>query len=714
LLWNGACTYPCDPLLRMALGATELLSQLRPIVDVLETHPWRAVARVKRTLRTLTPMKSLALFTSVFALCLLIGCGGGGSNSGGGGGVHIAISPSSAVSVGVTLTQQFTASVTGTSDTAVTWSISSSSCTGAACGSISASGLYTAPSTPPSANVIVQAALNADNSKTATVNVKVVDIAVTLAPKTATVALNGNQQFSATAGPGNAPQTFNWTVTCTNGPCGTVDSTGLYTAPAALPNPTTMTVTATSTIDPNGSDSSSIFLVSSFNSRLKGSNAFHFSGFDNVGPVLLVGSFAADGSGHITSGLEDISRSGGVQSLAITGGTYSVGSDNRGTLSLTTSAGTSMYKFAIGANGETEFIEFDGTGITGAGVIDVANSASFSAASVKGPYAFGYFGSDANNERVGYAGSFVADGAGNISGGSLDINDFGSPTASTAGTGTYTVSAGTGRGTITLTVGGQTYDFAFYMVAGSEIFVVSTDSVIVHPRVTGLLVSQDTAPTYTAADLNASSVYYVTGVDSGIGTFSNTTVGIATPDGAGNIAGVFDQNNAGVVTSNSSFNSTYAATGSGRYTISLSGVPFVMYAFTKNKGFLLDQSSASVQTGLLEPQSNSPFSANTIQGTFIQSNNQIAGKAAPNVVAAISLTASSGGVSGTQDETDGGQNANQAIAGSYTVNSNGRGTSSTTAPSSTSGVLYIINNAKFASMENSNGNQNSSILLSAR
>ena len=658
-------------------------------------------------------MKSLAVFTSVFALILLVGCGGGGSGQGGGGGVHIALSPNSAVSVGVTLTQQFTASVTGTSNTAVTWSVSGSGCTGAACGTISGSGLYTAPSTPPSSNVIVTATLSADTSKSATVNVKVVDIAVTIAPKSASVALNAQQQFSATSGTANAPQTFSWTVSCTNAPCGSVDNNGLYTAPGTLPNPTTVTLKATSTIDSNGFDSATISLVSSFNSRIKGSYAFHLSGYDSVGPVLLVGNFAADGSGHITGGQEDISRSSGEQSLAITGGTYSVGADDRGTLSLTTSAGTSTYKFAIGANGETEFIEFDATGIVGSGVIDIANSSSFNTASVTGPYVFGYYGADANNERVGYAGLFVADGAGNITSGSLDINDFGTASALSNATGTYTVS-GTGRGTMAMTVGGQTFNYAFYVVTGTEIFVVSTDPVLTHPRMTGLLLSQDTAPTYTASDFNASSVYYVTGVDSSTGTFSNVTAGIATPDGSGHVTEVSDQNNAGAVTSNASFNSNYAATGSGRYTITLSGVAYVMYAITKNKGFLLDQSSASVQTGLLEPQKNNPYSANTISGSFIQSNNQIAGKTAPNSVAALDLTASSGGVSGMQDETDGGQNANQVVAGSYTVSSNGRGTYTTTAPSGTSSVLYIINNSKIVFMEISNGNKVSAVLLAAR
>ena len=170
---------------------------------------------------------------------------------------------------------------------------------------------------------------------------------------------------------------------------------------------------------------------------------------------------------------------------------------------------------------------------------------------------------------------------------------------------------------------------------------------------------------------------------------------------------------AGTITSNSSFTSTYLASGGGRFTITLSGVPYVMYAITKNKAFLLDQASTSVQTGLLEPQKNSPYSANTIQGTFIQSNNQIAGKSAPDVVAALTLNAS-GSVSGKQDDTAGGLNSNRTISGSYTVSSNGRGTFASTSPTSSSSVLYIINNSKFLVMETSSGNQNSAVLLSAR
>lgn len=87
----------------------------------------------------------------------------------------VTLNPSPVVSVSVTpgttvlndsQTQQFTAAVTGTSDTVVTWSLSS------AAGSISSSGLYTAPGTISATQTItVTANSAADPSKSATATV---------------------------------------------------------------------------------------------------------------------------------------------------------------------------------------------------------------------------------------------------------------------------------------------------------------------------------------------------------------------------------------------------------------------------------------------------------------------------------------------------------------------------------------------------------------
>jgi len=97
----------------------------------------------------------------------------------GGGPVAVAVSPSYAflpVSTGTLSTQQLFATVTGASSTSVTWSVASAvagqGCAGAACGSVSASGLYSAPTAAPSPNAIsVTATSVADPAKSASATV---------------------------------------------------------------------------------------------------------------------------------------------------------------------------------------------------------------------------------------------------------------------------------------------------------------------------------------------------------------------------------------------------------------------------------------------------------------------------------------------------------------------------------------------------------------
>ncbi len=75
------------------------------------------------------------------------GCGGGSSSSSNppSSNVSVAISPTSQT-VGYGATEQFTSTVTGATNTAVTWSVSSSnSSSSSQIGAISSSGIYTAP-----------------------------------------------------------------------------------------------------------------------------------------------------------------------------------------------------------------------------------------------------------------------------------------------------------------------------------------------------------------------------------------------------------------------------------------------------------------------------------------------------------------------------------------------------------------------------------------
>lgn len=88
--------------------------------------------------------------------------------------VAVTVTPTT-VSTTAGTNQQFAASVTGTSDTAVTWTASGTGCTGVTCGTISSSGLYTAPATVPSpATVTITATSVSDPTKSASATVTIV------------------------------------------------------------------------------------------------------------------------------------------------------------------------------------------------------------------------------------------------------------------------------------------------------------------------------------------------------------------------------------------------------------------------------------------------------------------------------------------------------------------------------------------------------------
>ena len=90
----------------------------------------------------------------------------------------LSISPNRTVlSVGKTprTTQQFAASDSGTPDAAVAWTVSGSGCSGTACGTISSSGLYTAPiAVPPSATVTITATSMSNSTQSASAQVTIV------------------------------------------------------------------------------------------------------------------------------------------------------------------------------------------------------------------------------------------------------------------------------------------------------------------------------------------------------------------------------------------------------------------------------------------------------------------------------------------------------------------------------------------------------------
>jgi hypothetical protein len=181
--------------------------------------------------------------------------------------VLLSITPTSA-SVPTAGTQLFTASVTGTSNTAVTWGLSGAGCSGSSCGTLSTSSLsaiYLAPSVAPRpASVNVIATSVADPTKSASANAIVVPaVAVVVTPANVSATTGATQQFTASV-TGTSNTAAAWTVSgtgCSGTACGTISSNGLYTAPAAVPSSATVTITATSQSDPTKSASANVTIA---------------------------------------------------------------------------------------------------------------------------------------------------------------------------------------------------------------------------------------------------------------------------------------------------------------------------------------------------------------------------------------------------------------------------------------------------------------------
>ena len=152
-------------------------------------------------------------------LSLLLACGGS-SSSPPPPPVSVSVSPSSA-DVATTTTQQFRATVTGTSNTAVTWSVAGVTGGNATVGTISSTGLYMAPSSVPSpATVPVTAAAQADPTKSGAATVTIVKQEINQLAQLFPIKLGttgGNVSDSSTQGT---------TITCCSGTLGALVSRG--------------------------------------------------------------------------------------------------------------------------------------------------------------------------------------------------------------------------------------------------------------------------------------------------------------------------------------------------------------------------------------------------------------------------------------------------------------------------------------------------------
>ena len=484
-------------------------------------------------------------------------------------GVGVSItSPAGAQDVAVNATLAFTASVTGTSNTGLTWTVNGVTNGNATYGTITGSGLsvtYTAPAAIPSlATFNVTATSTADVSKSASVAVTItsaITVSIT-SPSTSSASVAANTSLALTASvTGTSNTAITWAVdgvTNGNATVGTISGSGLsvtYDAPAAVPSPATFSITATSQADTSKSASLSVTITpaatlacgSGNESILSGQYAFQLKGFNSGGFAAAVGSITVDGAGHITGGEVDVNGTGITAAVnskvsASPASFYSVGSDNRGCATIVTVAGSTLTtRFDLGvvslnAATQGEIMEFDSassSAFIATGRIFKQAPADFTVLQ-GGAYVHLLTGWDSVAKGRIACGGVHTNSGGNISNSEETCNDVGTvaTTGPNAGSvGSYTNMDSNGR--FTETVGASTL-VAYFLAENQNTGVPSvlTLTTNTNPVMAGEAIYQ-TQNTYSQSSLVSDYVIYASGVNNS--TSGKIFLASAVSDGAGTL-----------------------------------------------------------------------------------------------------------------------------------------------------------------------------------
>lgn len=554
-------------------------------------------------------------------------------------------------------TQQFSASVQNSSNMGVTWSVHDVNQGGpAAIGTISSSGLYTAPASGPSSSrITISATSVVDSSQTAST-----PIILWTGPGVNAAELNGRYAFSIKGVLSDQsfhrPKTIIGSLVADGAGRLTGSGDGIDFNVQPAPTPLHFTVTGSYSVGSN--DRGVIFLVF------------------NTASSVEVSEFGLT-LGTIVSGMATEARFIEMDSA----------------------------------------LPSSGAGFTdvATGTLQKQDTTAFSTSAINGDFSFGFSGDSAVVFAVD--GRFHADGTGNLTAGALDTNELNGATplllANAAFTGSYAVDAA-GRGTAVLMIPSiGTVSTVFYVVSGTELLFLGgaipdngwqPGFTMYNGVFSGSALKQSGAP-FSNASVSGSGVFRLTGVNTLSGP--ELVAGLMVADGAGNLTGVLDQNIGGSVSLNNAITGTYAVAANGRGTLDvMGGESLVLYMISANKAFLLRSAPGDPQVGLLAPQAAGPFSDASVSGNFTagtltniepfdptREGAAEAGKinldGAGNATGIVDISAfNSLGTQGFMEQ-------DAPFQSTYSVSTNGRGTMTVTSLQGGPYVLYVISPTSF-------------------
>jgi hypothetical protein len=416
-------------------------------------------------------------------------------------------------------------------------------------------------------------------------------------------------------------------------------------------------------------------------SVLQGQYAFTLTGFNSSGFQATIGSFTADGAGHITAGMVDANGvSPGVNSGSITASSssYSVGPDNRGCATIATSFYTYTTRFAlaptssVAAAGSVEEWESGSTPYIASGQILLQSVPS---ALPSGTYVLQESGIYDVTHQYWAGGVGAGSGSlGQFASGEYDLNVEGHHFSYTGVTGGYSnLDPTTGRVTSTITLNGVTSHGAHYLVSSTYLISVTADALATDTFVAaGTGQVQHSSFTLTNGQ---NLVFYATGLE-------NVEFAVVSITGSGSLSANIYHDVEG------SWTSPSPSTASCDYTIDSYGrvatsgtdcgvyfngtswkYPPVFYLTGNNTGVMLGTNDPGVLLGQLAPQSATSITA----GTYYFGTQEATSESVNETLTGVSTITSSGSVTGTGDSTSiaSPEQGNQPLSLTLTVNPDG-------------------------------------------
>jgi hypothetical protein len=322
-------------------------------------------------------------------------------------------------------------------------------------------------------------------------------------------------------------------------------------------------------------------------------------------------------------------------------------------------------------------------------------AAGFSNASLKGTYVFRAVASD-NSSFTFAAGVFTADGNGNLTNGTEDLNDSAAgPHTNLTFSGTYSVGAD-GRGLAITVSAFRTSTFKFVLASSTNGQVIEFDSSSV---ARGFILAQDQS---AIANIAGTFVFNFVGEDFVFAPRLATqnlplsSVGQVVLNGAGGVSGVEDINENGVFSPNVPFSGTYAVGSHGRGTATItSGLGTSNYVFyvvnAKQIEFVnVDPTPGIVESGEAVAQQGGAFGNSSLASiVFIATGEGTSTGAQAVAVGRFDTNGAGTILNGVLDENDSGTFFDGLpFVGAYSVDANGRGIVSATTSRGTSN--YIV------------------------